>query len=76
MDSVIIKIIRSIIIFFVIYLVAKYLTTGKIPEKELLMISSSGLITMILLDIYRPIVSINNEETYKNIQNKTCGCYG
>lgn len=72
-NTIMIKIMRATILFLIIYLSTKYLTTGKIPEKELLMISSIGVITQILLDTYRPIISI--DENYEPTVNRTCGCY-
>lgn len=56
------KIIRAIILFLVIYLVTKYLTIGKIPYKEIFMICSSAVCVQILLDIYRPIITINDDQ--------------
>jgi hypothetical protein len=54
-----IKIIRSIIIFLAIYFSMKYMTVGKIPYNEIFMIASIAVIVQILLDIYRPIIVIN-----------------
>jgi hypothetical protein len=54
-----IKIIRALILFISIYLVLKYLTSGKIPYSEILMISSSAVFVQTLLDIYQPVVYID-----------------
>lgn len=59
-NIVLIKIIRAIILFFAIYFVVKYCTIGKIPYTEIIMISSTAVLVQTLLDIYRPVVSINN----------------
>jgi len=64
-NIVLIKIIRSFILFLSIYFVTKYFTIGKIPYDEIIMISSSAVIVQILLDIYRPIIIINYEKIKK-----------
>lgn len=56
-----VKIVRSIILFISLYLILKYLTSGKIPYSEILMICSSAISIQILLDIYRPIIVIKND---------------
>jgi len=65
-NIILIKIIRSFILFLSIYFVMKYFTIGKIPYDEIIMISCSAVIVQILLDIYRPIIIID----YKKINNK------
>jgi hypothetical protein len=55
----IIKIIRAIILFISIYFVMKYFTIGKIPYNEIIMVSSTAILIQTILDIYRPIIIIN-----------------
>lgn len=62
-NIVLIKIIRAIILFFAIYFVVKYCTIGKIPYNEIIMIGSTAILVQTLLDIYRPIISINDVST-------------
>jgi len=57
-----IKLLRAIILFFSIYFVCKYGTIGKIPYNEIVMIGSVAVLVQTLLDIYRPLVVINNNE--------------
>jgi hypothetical protein len=59
-----IKLIRAIILFISIYFIMKYFTIGKIPYDEIIMICSASVLIQTLLDIYRPIIIIN--ENYKN----------
>jgi hypothetical protein len=54
-----IKVIRAVIIFIAIYFTMKYMTIGKIPYNEIIMIASTAVIIQILLDIYRPIIVID-----------------
>jgi hypothetical protein len=61
-NIILIKIIRAIILFVSIYVVTKYFTIGKIPYNEIFMICSSGVLIQTLLDIYRPIIIINENE--------------
>lgn len=56
----IIKTMRAIIMFIVIYFAMKYFTIGKIPYSEIFMIAFVAVLTQILLDIYRPMIIINN----------------
>jgi hypothetical protein len=58
-NIIIIKIIRAIILLITIYFVMKYFTIGKIPYSEILMVASSAVLVQTLLDIYRPIIIIN-----------------
>jgi hypothetical protein len=58
-NIIIIKIIRAIILFISIYFVMKYFTTGKIPYDEIILISSTAVLIQTVLDIYRPIIVIN-----------------
>jgi hypothetical protein len=58
-NIIIIKIIRAIILFISIYFVMKYFTIGKIPYNEIIMVGSSAVLIQTLLDIYRPIIIIN-----------------
>ena len=61
-DNIItIKLIRAIIIFISIYFVMKYFTIGKIPYSEIIMVSSTAVLVQTILDIYRPIIIINDE---------------
>ena len=53
------KIIRAIILFISIYFVMKYFTIGKIPYTEICMIGCTAVLVQTLLDIYRPIIVIN-----------------
>jgi len=55
----IIKIIRAITLFISIYFVMKYFTIGKIPYNEIIMVSSTAILIQTILDIYRPIIIIN-----------------
>jgi hypothetical protein len=57
-NIILIKIIRALILFISTYFVSKYFTTGKIPYREIFMICSTTVIVQILLDIYRPIIRI------------------
>lgn len=57
-----IKIIRAIILFIAIYIVTKYFTIGKIPYNEIFMICSTAILIQTLLDMYRPIVIINEND--------------
>jgi hypothetical protein len=66
-NVVLIKIIRAIILFFAIYFVVKYCTVGKIPYSEIIMIGSTAVLVQTLLDIYRPIVSINNLDKHNDL---------
>jgi hypothetical protein len=59
---ILIKLLRAIILFFSIYFVSKYFTVGKIPYNEIVMIGSVAVLVQTLLDIYRPLVVINNNE--------------
>jgi hypothetical protein len=59
-DLCLIKIIRAIIIFISIYFTMKYCTIGKIPYTEIIMISSVGVMVQTLLDIYRPIIIVED----------------
>jgi hypothetical protein len=59
-NIILIKIIRAIIMFLFIYFIVKYFTIGKIPYNEIFMICSSSVFIQTLLDIYRPIISIQN----------------
>lgn len=61
-NIILIKIVRSVIIFLSIYFVTKYCTIGKIPYNEIFMIGSTAVITQILLDIYRPLIIIDKEK--------------
>lgn len=54
-----IKIIRAFIIFISIYFIMKYFTIGKIPYDEIIMISSSAVLIQTILDMYQPIIIIN-----------------
>lgn len=65
-NIILIKIIRSVIMFLVIYFITKYCTIGKIPYNEIIMIGSTAVITQILLDIYRPVIIID----YDKINNQ------
>ena len=58
-NIIIIKIIRAIILLLTVYFVMKYFTIGKIPYNEILMVASSAVLVQTLLDIYRPIIIIN-----------------
>ena len=58
-NIIIIKIIRAIILLITVYFVMKYFTIGKIPYNEILMVASSAVLVQTLLDIYRPIIIIN-----------------
>jgi hypothetical protein len=58
-NIIIIKIIRAIILLITVYFVMKYFTIGKIPYSEILMVASSAVLVQTLLDIYRPIIIIN-----------------
>jgi hypothetical protein len=61
-DNIItIKLIRAIIIFISIYFVMKYFTIGKIPYSEIIMVSSTAVLVQTILDIYRPIIIINDK---------------
>jgi len=60
LESIItIKIIRAIILFISIYFTMKYFTIGKIPYNEIIMIGCIAVSVQTLLDIYRPIIIIN-----------------
>jgi hypothetical protein len=62
-----IKIIRAIILFISIYFVTKYFTIGKIPYNEIIMICSSAVLIQVLLDIYRPIITLTfDHNNYNN----------
>lgn len=61
-NIILIKIVRSVIMFLSIYFVTKYCTIGKIPYNEIIMIGSTAIITQILLDIYRPVIVINKND--------------
>lgn len=67
-NTIQIKIIRAIIIFFAIYFTMKYMTVGKIPYNEIIMIASIAVIVQVLLDIYRPIIVIDEfkQNQYKS----------
>ena len=58
-NIIIIKFIRGIILLISIYFVMKYFTICKIPYSEILMVASSAVLVQTLLDIYRPIIIIN-----------------
>jgi len=83
---IILKLIRAIILFLCIYLVCKYLTSYKLPYTEIILIASSAVIIQILLDIYRPIIVINEnisenmvdeDKLIKPIKTKLmCTCHG
>lgn len=64
-----IKLLRAIILFFSIYFVSKYFTVGKIPYNEIVMIGSVAVLVQTLLDIYRPLIIINNNEQNNAIIN-------
>lgn len=64
-----IKLLRAIILFFSIYFVSKYFTVGKIPYNEIVMIGSIAVLVQTLLDIYRPLIIINNNEQNNAIIN-------
>ena len=70
-NTIQIKIIRAIIIFIAIYFSMKYMTVGKIPYNEIIMIASTAVIIQILLDIYRPIIVINQSNQIKLNQIKS-----
>ena len=61
-NLVLIKIIRGFIIFISMYLVLKYCTLGKIPYHEIFMISSTAVLIQSLLDIYQPLVIIEESK--------------
>ena len=61
-----IKIIRAIILFISIYFVTKYFTIGKIPYNEIIMICSSAVLIQVLLDIYRPIITLTFDHNNHN----------
>ena len=61
-NIILIKIVRSIILFLSIYFATKYCTIGKIPYNEIIMIGCTAIITQILLDIYRPVVVIDKSK--------------
>jgi hypothetical protein len=58
-STITIKIIRAIILFISVYFVMKYFTIGKIPYNEIIMIACTAVFVQTLLDIYRPIIVIN-----------------
>ena len=66
---ILIKLLRAIILFLSIYFVSKYFTVGKIPYNEIVMICSIAVLVQTLLDIYRPLVVINNNEQNNAIVN-------
>ena len=62
-NIVLIKIIRALILYIGLYFVIKYFTIGKIPYNEINMICSTGILIQTILDIYRPIIVINEDTT-------------
>ena len=56
---ILIKLIRSIILFISVFFIIKYNTIGKIPYNEIIMICSFTVFIQTMLDIYRPIIVIN-----------------
>jgi hypothetical protein len=64
-----IKLLRAIILFLSIYFVSKYFTIGKIPYNEIIMIGSVAVLVQTLLDIYRPLIIINNNEENNAVIN-------
>lgn len=65
-NVIVIKIIRAFILFISLYIILKYFTIGKIPYNEIFMISSTAIIVQILLDIYRPIIIIENKTKHNH----------
>lgn len=54
------KMLKYIIMFIIIYLAIKYISSTKINNYEMLMISAVSSITFAILDIISPSIKMNN----------------
>lgn len=50
------KVFRYLVIAFVVGLVAKWISTKKLTIQEILIISLTSSLTLLLLDVYSPII--------------------
>jgi hypothetical protein len=60
-NRITLKLVRAVILFFSLYFVTKYFTTGKMPYKEIIMISATAVLVQTLLDIYGPLLIIKEK---------------
>lgn len=60
-NRITLRLVRAIILFFSLYFVTKYFTTGKMPYREIIMISATAVLVQTVLDIYGPLLIIKKQ---------------